>query len=178
VTCVDGATPKEIVDLEPDRSATPIGHELHGIDQPVEPHRLLVTGSALWAAWLDYRPGATPEVLIGLGTSGIIPTVAVAIAAGLPYHLARRLDGDVSDEIPGTRRGGFLVSGRLRGKRVLVVDDEVTDGHTLASFVVALRDEGAEVVGTLCLTEAADGTGRSRVESTGIPLCAVNKRQL
>ena len=187
MTCAGGgATPEGIdmracrilqVDLKPEQPAKRIVHELDGIDQPVEPHRLLVIGSAMWAAWLDYRPGAVPEVLIGLGTTGIIPTIAVAIASGLPYHLAWPFDRGASDELPagepGIRRGELLASGCLQNKRVLVVDDELIHGYTLASFISALRDEAADVVGVLCLVEDAAGTGRSRVESTGIALCAV-----
>jgi adenine/guanine phosphoribosyltransferase-like PRPP-binding protein len=187
VTCVsESATPSGIdlracrilhVDLPPERPAKRIAHELDGIDRPVAPHQLLVAGSALWGAWLDYRPGVVPEVLIGLGTSGIIPTIAVAIAAGLPYHLAWPLDRDDNEEFPAPeskiRRREVLASGHLQGKRVLVVDDELIHGYTLASFISALRDEAADVVGVLCLIEDTTGTGRSRVESTGVALCAL-----
>jgi adenine phosphoribosyltransferase len=185
---VDGAaTPREIdvracriphVHLPPERPAKRIVHDLDGIDRPVDPHRLLVTGSALWGAWLDYRPGVIPEILIGLGTSSIIPTIAAAIASGLPYHLAWPFDRDGSDDLSaadsGIRRGEFLRAGRVQGKRVLVVDDHVIHGYSLASFISALRDEAADVVGVLCLIEDAEGSGRWRVESTGVALCAVN----
>jgi adenine/guanine phosphoribosyltransferase-like PRPP-binding protein len=187
VTCADGAATRRRIDLEacrilhvdlpPEQPAKRIVHELDGIDQPVEPHRLLVTGSALWAAWLDDRPGVVPDVLIGLGTSGIIPTIAVAIASGLPYHLTWRIDTDVSDDLPaaepGIRRGELLASGRVQGKRVIVVDDQVIHGYTLASLISALRDAAADVVGVLCLIEDTAGTGRRRVESTGVALCAL-----
>jgi adenine/guanine phosphoribosyltransferase-like PRPP-binding protein len=46
-------------------------------------------------------------------------------------------------------------------------------GYSLAGFISALRDEAADVVGVLCLIEDAAGTGRSRVESTGVVVCAV-----
>lgn len=164
------------MDLPLERPAKRIGHELDGTGQPVSPNQLLVTGSALWGAWIDYRPGVVPEALIGLGTSGIIPTTAVAIASGLPYLLAWPLDRDVSDEPPGpeagVRRAEFLTAGCLPGKRLLVVDDQVIHGHTLASFVSALRGEAAEVVGVLCLIEDTSGAGRRRVESTGTALCS------
>ena len=168
------------VDLKRERPATRIRHELDGIDQPVTTHRLLVTGSALWGAWLDYRPGVIPDVLVGMSAGGTIPTIAVAIAAGLPFHLAWPVDRDVSDGLPagepGFRRAEFLVSERVRGKRVLVVDDEVAHGHTVASFVSALCDEAADVVGVLCMVEDTTGAGRQRVESTGVALCTAKPR--
>jgi adenine phosphoribosyltransferase len=164
------------VNLPVARPATRVGHELDGVDRAVSPNQLLVTGSALWGAWIDCQPGVVPDVLIGLGTSGIVPTVAVAIASGLPYLLAWPADRDASDEPsvpePGFRRAEFLTAEWVRGKRVLVVDDQVVHGHTLASFVSALRDEAADVVGVLCLTEDTSGAGRRRVESTGTALCS------
>lgn len=164
------------VDLPLERPAKRIWHELDGMDQPVSPHQLLVTGSALWAAWLDYRPGVVPEVLIGLGARGTIPTIAVAIASGLPYLLAWPLDRDVPDEPSGPesgiRRAEFLTTGYVQGKQVLVVSDQVIHGNTLLSVISALRDEAADVVGVLCLIEDTSGAGRRRVESTGVALCS------
>jgi adenine phosphoribosyltransferase len=179
------AAPREIdtracqvlpLDLPLERPAKRVGHELDGIDQLVSPYRLLVAGSALWGAWIDYRPGVVPEVLVGLGASGTIPTIAVAIASGLPYLLAWPLDRDVSDEpsVPesGIRRDEFLTTGCVQGKRVLVVGDRVIHGHTLLSVISALRDEAADVVGVLCLIEDTSGAGRRRVESAGVALCS------
>lgn len=164
------------VDVPLERPATRIWHELDGMDQPVSPHRLLVTGSALWGSWLDYRPGVVPEVLIGLGTRGAVPTIAVAIASGLPYLLAWPLDRDVSDELSGPesgiRRAEFLTTGCVQGKQVLVVSDQVIHGSNLLSFISALRDEAADVIGVLCLIEDTSGAGRRRVESTGVALCS------
>lgn len=183
MTCVDGAaTPRKVdvracriphAHLSPERPAKRIVHDLDGIDQPVDPHRLLITGSALWGAWLDHRPGVVPELLIGLGTTSIIPTIAASIASGLPYILAWPFDSE-SDVASGSGRGMFPAAGRIQGKRVLVVDDHVIHGYTAASFISTLRDEAADVVGVLCLIEDAEGSGRWRVESTGVPLCAVH----
>lgn len=172
MTCVDGApTPSDIdirtcrvllVDTPPEQPAKRVLHELDGADEPVGPELLLRTGSALWAAWLGCRPGVVPEVLVGLGTTGIVPTIALSMASGVPYHLTWPIEP-----------GRFLASGRVQGTRVLIVDDQVIHGYTLASFISALRDEAADVVGVLCLVEDATGTGRRRVESTGVTLCTV-----
>jgi adenine phosphoribosyltransferase len=158
------------VDLPPEQPAKRFVHELDGIDQPVDPHRLLLVGTELLRAWVDHRPGYVPEILIGLGTSGIIPTIALAIAARLPYHLAWPLEHTVTGS--GVRRE-FLASGRLQGKRVLIIDDQVIHGYALTRFISTLRDEAADVIGALCLIEDTTGTGRSRVEATGVTLCAV-----
>jgi adenine phosphoribosyltransferase len=144
-------------DLPPDQPAKRIVHELDGIDRPVEPYRLLLTGSELWGAWVDAHGDIVPDVLVGLGTSSIIPTIAVSIASGLPYQLVWPF--------------GRVPSTHVHDKRVLVVDDQVIHGYTLASFIAALRDEAADVVGALCLIEDTAGTGRLRVESAGVPLC-------
>jgi hypothetical protein len=79
----------------------------------------------------------------------------VAIASGLPY---------------------LLTAGRVRGKKVLLVGGHVSHECSLDGFVSKVRGEAADVVGMLCLTEDAAGTGRRRVESAGVALCAVRMR--
>ncbi|ARC57397.1 Orotate phosphoribosyltransferase [Frondihabitans sp. 762G35] len=50
-----------------------------------------------------------------------------------------------------SRSGTMRASPRLRGRRVIVVDDVVTTGATLVEAVRALRAGGAEVAGCACL---------------------------
>ena len=156
-----------------------IVHELDGILDQVTPDRLLRTGGTLWDAWRR-RPGAaTPDLLLGLDAGGILPTVAVALASGLPYRLAWKVDLDLPaksrfDE-PHARRTEVFTYGDLRGRRVLVVDDEVTTGGTLANLVAALRSSAVEVVGAACLVEDTAGNARSTLDSLEVPLCTLTQ---
>lgn len=49
-------------------------------------------------------------------------------------------------------RGALRARIRLDGRRVVIIDDVVTTGATLAEAIRALRAAGAEVVAALCLT--------------------------
>lgn len=157
------------LDLPEDMPSTGVVHELDGVANPVDPARLVAVGHALWTAWTEVPSHGLPELLLGVDSGGIAPSIALALASGLPYHLAWRLD-----IVPGPRRAEVFTNGRLSGKRVLVVDDTVTGGGLVTSLISALREESADVVGAVCLAEDAAGVGRRHVESTGVPLVSLS----
>src|SRR5260370_40686612 len=91
-----------------------IVHELDGILGPVEPAALLRAGGALWQAWCRHPCFQEPDLLLGLDAGGILPTVAVALASGLPYRLAWKLDPELPAKHrfrrhPARRTEGFPV---------------------------------------------------------------------
>jgi adenine phosphoribosyltransferase len=141
-----------------------IVHELDGILNQVHPKALLRTGGALWEAWSQRTEFTVPDVLLGLDAGGILPTVAVALASDLPYRLAWKLDLDLPHKRrfaePHARRTDVFTYGDLAGARVLIVDDEITTGNTLANLITVLRDSAVEVAGVACLIE--DTTGNAR----------------
>lgn len=152
-------------------------HELDGILDQVHPDQLSNTGQALWRTWLDHPANTAPEVLLGLDAGGILPTVAVALASGLPYRLAWKLNLDLPDKRnfsePHARRTEVFTYGDLAGTCVLLVDDEVTTGQTMANLVSVLRTAHVEVAGVACLVEDTAGNGRSLLASLRVPLCAL-----
>ena len=154
-------------------------HQLDGIVDQVHPTTLLRTGGALWGAWRRHPDYETPDLLLGLDAGGILPTVAVALASDLPYRLAWKLDLDLADKHrftePHARRTEVFAYGDLAGARVLLVDDEVTTGRTLANLVTVLRDNAVHVTGIACLIEDTTGNPRPLLESIGVPLCALTQ---
>jgi adenine phosphoribosyltransferase len=163
----------------PDMRDVRIVHELDGIAGQVQPAALLQVGSRLWEAWCRHPGFSMPDLLFGLDAGGIVPTVAVALASGLPYQLAWKLDLDLPDKHqfiePHARRTRVFAYGDLAGARVLLIDDEVTTGRTLASLATVLRDVGAQVAGAACLVEDSAGNPRPLMESLEVPLCVLTR---
>ena len=156
-----------------------IVHELDGIAGQVHPAALLQAGNSLWEGWRRHPDFTLPDLLLGLDAGGIVPTVAVALASGLPYRLAWKLDLDLPDKHRFTerhaRRTEVFAYGDLAGARVLLIDDEITTGRTLASLVTVLRNAASQVVGVACLIEDTAADPRSLLESVGVPLCALTR---
>src|SRR5260370_34875501 len=138
-----------------------IVHELDGILGPVEPAALLRAGGARWQAWCRHPCFQEPDLLLGLDAGGILPTVAVALASGLPFRLAWKLDLDLPDKHrfseQHARRTEVFAYGDLAAARVLLVDDEITSGHTLGNLVTVLRNARVDIVGATCLIEDTTG---------------------
>lgn len=154
-----------------------IVHELDGILDEVHPATLLRTGHALWQAWCRHPGSTMPDLLLGLDAGGILPSVAVSLASELPYRLAWKLDLDLPDKHqfrePHARRTEVFTYGDLAGTRVLIVDDEITTGGTLANLVNVLRTADAEVTGIACLIEDTTGGARQTLQSLGVALCTL-----
>lgn len=154
-------------------------HDLDGIQHEVEPSLLTATGDALWDTWTRDPAFTVPDLLLGLDAGGILPTIAVALASGLPYRLAWKLDLDLPYKArfsePHARRTDVYTYGDLAGRRVLIVDDEITTGLTLTGLVQVLRDGGAYVTGTACLIEDTTGEARTVMDALGVPLCTLTR---
>jgi len=165
--------------VTPEMRDVRIVHELDGIACQVQPAALLQAGDRLWEAWRDHPDFSMPDLLLGLDAGGIVPTVAVALASELPYRLAWKLDLDLPDKHRFTeshaRRTKVFAYGDLAGARVLLIDDEVTTGRTLASLATVLYDAGAQVAGAACLIEDSTGKPRPLLESLEVPLCALTR---
>lgn len=154
-------------------------HELDGIQEEVPPATLLRAGTELWQAWSRHPEATDADVLLGLDAGGILPTVAVALASDLPYRLAWKLNLDLPHKRrfsePHARRTDVFTYGDLAGTRVLIVDDEITTGNTLANLITILRLSNAYVAGIACLIEDTAGQGRQLMESLGVPLCTLTR---
>lgn len=157
--------------------ATRIVGDLEGILDDVHPDELGNIGGMLWNAWLDHQAHTTPDLLLGVHSGGILPTVAVALASGLPYRLVWKVDLDLPNKCavvePHARRTKMCTYGDLTGRRVLLIDDEITTGHTLAELIFALHNANVEVAGVACLVEDIAASGRALLDILDVPLCVL-----
>jgi adenine phosphoribosyltransferase len=154
-------------------------HDLDGIGEDVRPDAVLDTGNELWRRWLSHSAYRDHEIILGLDAGGILPTIGVAMASRSPYRLAWKLNLDLPDKVvfhePHARRLEVFAYGDFSGRRVLIVDDEVTTGQTAANLIKALRRVGADVVGLLCLVDDVATQGRAVLEKLDVPLCALSQ---
>jgi adenine phosphoribosyltransferase len=156
-----------------------IVHELDGITADVKPETLTDTGRALWESWQRHPAYLAPDLLLGLDAGGFLPTVALSLASGVPYRLAWKLDLDLPGQLrftePHANRTDVFTYADFAKRRVLIVDDEVTTGRTLANLVEVLRKANAHVTGIVCLIEDTSGDGYTRLDDLGVPLCTLTR---
>ena len=152
-------------------------HALDGIEQEVPPDMVGEVGRTLWELWQRHPGFRLHDLVLGLDAGGILPTVALASVSGTPYRLTWRLDLDLPNKYvfkePHSAVPELYIYGSFQGRRVLIVDDEVTTGRTAANLTEVLTTAGADVVGVACLVEDTAGGGRAFLTTIGMPLCAL-----
>src|SRR5262245_3632926 len=107
-------------------------------------HALAIPG-ARFAHRLDV------DVIVGAETGGIPLAAAVSMASDLPFAFVRK-PGYVGHEDHEPRVRGAAVANR----RVLLVDDAVSQGNAVEAFTGQLRSEGATVVGVFAVVDMRD----------------------
>jgi orotate phosphoribosyltransferase len=107
--------------------------------------------------------GWKPDAIGGL-TMGADPVVvAVSVVSGeLNGFLVRKAE---KQHGTGQRIEGY----RIKGARVVIVDDVCTTGASTVQAVEAAREFGFEVVGAMCLVEREEAKGRLNVEKAAAP---------
>jgi 8-oxo-dGTP diphosphatase len=108
---------------------------------------------------------------VGGPTLGADPLVGAAVS--LVPSLAGVLGGFMVRSQAKDHGTGRQVEGHLGpGDRALVFDDVVTAGGSILRAIAAVRELGAEVVGSWCLVDRDQG-GREMLDGIGAPLAAV-----
>ncbi|WP_439565142.1 ComF family protein [Microcella sp.] len=103
------------------------------------------------------RRGFAPVALIAR-RAGFVVTAGLRVVADSPEQKALTLEQRLAAD---THR--FRASPRLRGRRVLLVDDVVTSGATLRATARALRSAGAEVAGGAAIAATQRRRGVSSI---------------
>lgn len=130
--------------------------------------------AAAVAGLVDLAP-ATVDVVLGIEARGFIfgPPVALAKGAGFvpvrkPAKLPREVETVTFDLEYGTDALAVHRDAFGPGAKVLVVDDLLATGGTVAAAAELVRRLGGELVGVSVLAELTYLGGRARLERLGI----------
>ncbi|MEK9670515.1 MAG: adenine phosphoribosyltransferase [Gammaproteobacteria bacterium] len=113
-----------------------------------------------------------PDVLVGIDSRGFLFATPVALLMDLGVVMVRKkgkLPGEVREESYALEYGEATLAVQkdrdLAGKRVVLIDDLLATGGTLAATEKLLNDSGAEVVGTIVLIELELLKGRDNLKA-------------
>ena len=147
------------------------------INHQVDATLMLEAGAEFARRFTDIQPTRilTAEV------SGIIPAMATAYALGLPLVYARKHKPVTMQEpvfvefAPSHTTGGqvsLMVSPEFlfAGDRVLIIDDFLATGQTIAAMARIVRDAYAVLVGIGTLVETSFEGGRALLTPLGVPI--------
>ncbi len=135
---------------------------------------LLANGPA-WRATVDHldrwlEPLA-PDLLVGIESRGFLVSAPLAYLSGRGFAMVRKRGKLPGKVIPfnydleyGTDTVEIQADAVARGHRVVVLDDLLATGGTMAAAIALLRSVGAEVVGAACIIELAFLDGRRKID--------------
>ncbi len=118
--------------------------------------------------------------------SGIAPALAVSQALGVPMVFARKkkprtmTDELLSVDAPSHTKGGVVtlyISSKYldASDRVLLIDDFLATGNTVAALARLIMDCGAELLGIGCVIEKVYQEGREKLAGLEMPVVTLAK---
>jgi xanthine phosphoribosyltransferase len=122
-----------------------------------------------------------PDLIVTVEASGIAPAFTTAMAYGAPMVYARKRRpltmGDAALEATvASRTRGNVVTLALDGatvgeaRRVLIIDDFLASGKTIAALAGLVEASGSQVVGVGGVIEKSYEEGRERLAALGVPI--------
>ena len=112
-----------------------------------------------------------PDVLAGIESRGFLVAAPLALKLGMGFIMVRKegkLPGEkISYEYDleyGTDTVEVQADAVEPGQRVVLVDDLLATGGTMAAATTLLRKVGADVVGAACILELTFLNGRSKLD--------------
>lgn len=149
-------------------------HSLNGRGQPVDVEAL----DALIVQMAQRIDVSALDCILGIPEGGVVPAYAFARAVGRPLLLAARVMLQlpaITFEEPHvhantTRALSFY--GLAPGQRVMIVEDELTNGHTAVNAVRALRAAGIVIDQVATLLAIDHPALWRRLEAEGLTLHA------
>ena len=126
----------------------------------------VATGRMANAVW-RYQP----DLLVGIESRGFLVAAPLALKLGMGFVMARKKGKLPGKTIPyeyaleyGTDVVEIQEDALRQGQRVVVVDDLLATGGTLAATIALCRKVAAEVTGAACIIELAFLNGRAKLD--------------
>jgi len=179
----DESEPAAVNDLPESRSARPemdLKAHIRGIADFPKPGILFYDISTLLAhgpAWQeavnrmgDMLAARKPDVLAGIESRGFLLAAPLALHLGIGFIMLRKprkLPGAVLGLSYALEYGEDRIEMQAdaiqQGQRVVLLDDLLATGGTMAAGISLLQQAGADVVGSAALIELTFLGGRSRI---------------
>ncbi len=119
-----------------------------------------------------------PDVLAGIESRGFLVEAALASRLGLGLTMTRKkgkLPGDIIGHEYELEYGTDTIEIQSdaveKGQRVVILDNLLATGGTMAASIELIKKAGIEVVGAACIIELTFLDGRSKLN--GIPFDAL-----
>ena len=147
------------------------------INHQVDPELMMTVGRELAGRFANV--GATKVLTAEI--SGIAPALTTALALGIPVVYARKTKPITMPEHVYRQTAPSHTKGRnvelmaspeflQPSDRILIVDDFLATGQTIAALVKLVEEAGAELVGIGILIEKRFEGGRALLEELGVPI--------
>jgi adenine phosphoribosyltransferase len=112
-----------------------------------------------------------PDILAGIESRGFLVAAPLALALGCGFLMIRKQGKLPGVTIPytydleyGTDTIEIQKSAVEPGQRVVILDDLLATGGTMAASIELFRQVGAEVVGAACIIELTFLNGRAKLD--------------
>jgi adenine phosphoribosyltransferase len=112
-----------------------------------------------------------PDLLVGIESRGFLVAAPLALKLGCGFIMVRKrgkLPGETVRHEYDLEYGTDIIEIQkdaiIPGQRVVVLDDLLATGGTLAASIALLRQMGAVVTGAACIIELAFLKGRERLD--------------
>lgn len=135
----------------------------------------LLGDAAAWRACVEglaerVRPHK-PDLLAGIESRGFLVTAPLALALGCGFIMVRKRGKLPGRTLPHTYQLEYgsdtieIQDDAVKpGQKVVVLDDVLATGGTLAAAITLLRNAGADVRGAACIMELGFLEGRKRLD--------------
>ncbi len=121
------------------------------------------------AEYIVERADLDVNRIITIEAMGIPLATTVSLMTDIPLAIVRKrkyeLEGEVLlSQSTGYSKGELYINGIKKGDRVLIIDDVISTGGTLAALVGALKNIGAIITDIFVVIERGEGVASLRKE--------------